>query len=163
MRCHAEKRCVMRRISLEVLIALLILHGLPLSTHAAEPVGVESAWLPAHSLVCPNSLLGGCCDCYCPKPQPCIRCYCQCCGPCDYCKKPFPWIPCYPCSYHGGCYCPKPCPDPCRPLAADFFTCSTGNACAVVTPPHHSFLGEVEQPDATQVDIDLPPESPSQP
>lgn len=92
---------------------------------SGEPVSDPPRNVPHASLVCPDVLLRACCDDYCPKRPPCIPCYNRCCGCDDYCGKRSPCIPCY----QGGscdCYCPKPCPELCRPLIADYFTCSNG-------------------------------------
>jgi hypothetical protein len=92
--------------------------------------------LPHTSLVCPDALLRACCDDYCPKRPPCIPCFNRCCGCDDYSGKPEPCIACY----RGGCldcYCPKPCPNLCRPLVADYFTCAKGRA-ACAEPVIHA-------------------------
>lgn len=56
-----------------------------------------------------------CCDDYCPKPMPCVRCApLGCCD--DYCPKLMPWTK--PLCYCGpNDYCPKPwiCVRPCWP------------------------------------------------
>jgi len=110
------------------LMLLITACGIALISRAAEPVasaGLQDANLV---LVCPETLLRGCCDGYCSKTQPCVPCYRRGCGCDDYCCKPSPCIPCYRGSCVAYCYCPKPCPDLCRPLVADFFSCAAPNA-----------------------------------
>jgi hypothetical protein len=93
-----------------------------------ERAGDPTRILPHASLVCPDALLRACCDDYCPKRPPCTYCYNRCCGCNDYCSKPCPCIPCYRAGCLCDCYCPKSCPDLCRPLVADFFTCTKGSS-----------------------------------
>lgn len=78
-------------------------------------------------LVCPQTLLRGCCSEYSTKPLPCLPSWCFCPGPCDYCRKPAPCVSCY--RIPNGCddYCCKPSPDVCRPLSAHYFTCVVGS------------------------------------
>lgn len=78
-------------------------------------------------LVCPQTLLRGCCSAYCTKPLPNLPRWCYCPGPCDYCRKSVPCVPCY---HNSNCcddYCCKLCPDVCRPLSAHYFTCAVGS------------------------------------
>jgi len=109
------------RLSIVVVAVCLVLT--PVAT-ADESDGVARSLYPLQALTCPEPLLRGCCDKYCPKAQPCVHCFCHGCEKDVYCYKPCPCVP----TYHGGCtaggYCPKPCPDPCRPLFADYFTCA---------------------------------------
>jgi hypothetical protein len=80
---------------------------------------------------CPRALLSGCPDDYCRKPWP--RIWCLSCGlPDAYCPKPGPWL-----WRLGHCnlpddYCRKPCPNPCRPLCPDHYTCGHPAPCAPI-------------------------------
>jgi hypothetical protein len=100
---------------------------------AQEPSSVPQSIYPWHAFVCPDALLRGCCNIYCPKPIPCIKAFCRgCCKDC-YCSKPYPCIPCYCRTGTSYCYCNKPGPDLCRPIAADYFTCvERRDGCAAV-------------------------------
>jgi hypothetical protein len=106
---------------------LLMVFGLTFVrlTSAQEPAAPQPSLYPIHSLVCPDNLLRACCDAYCPKPQPCIPCFCSGWGTC-YCAKPEPCIPCFDAGRTSNCYCQKPCPYPCRPIAADYYRCVPG-------------------------------------
>jgi hypothetical protein len=117
----------MRRVLLLILCVGMLAGGGLRSAFATEPAAAPESIYPSQQLVCPTELLGGCCGVYCPKPMPCIRCFfgCRC---DDYCSKPIPCVPCYRESCTAYRYCGKPCPDLCRPLAADFFTCAGLNA-----------------------------------
>ena len=83
---------------------------------------------------CPRALLSGCPDDYCRKPWP--RIWCLSCGlPDDYCRKPGPWL-----WMLGHCnlpddYCRKPCPNLCRPLCPDHYTCGPAPCCPMHDPP----------------------------
>jgi hypothetical protein len=101
----------------------VILCGLFVKFAAAQEAAVPQSIYPLHALTCPDALLRGCCNIYCPKPTPCIKPFCHgCCKDC-YCSKPFPCTPCYCRAGTSYCYCNKPCPDLCRPIASDYFTC----------------------------------------
>ena len=132
---------------------------------AQEPAASRQLLYPFHSLVCPNDLLRACCDTYCRKPQPCIRCFCSGCGDC-YCRKPLPCIPCFDVGRTSNCYCQKPCPDFCRPIAADYYRCAPGhNGCtesgafgsAGVSPSTQS---QVEYSDGSEIEHSSTPTPP---
>ena len=127
-RPRGRTRIVMRQVFLIASLAAILSIGLVRLSPADEPSKVAPATLPVQALICPDALLRGCCDSYCPKPLPCITCFCRSCGTDDYCKKPCPWVPCFRGCCTGDCYCCKPCPDLCRPLAADYFTCAQRSA-----------------------------------
>jgi hypothetical protein len=117
----------MRQVILTASLAATLCIGLVRLAPADDPASIAPADLPLRALICPDALLRGCCDTYCPKPLPCITRFRRGCGTDDYCKKPCPWVSCI----HGccaDCYCCKPCPDLCRPMAADYFTCAERSA-----------------------------------
>jgi hypothetical protein len=129
---HSRPRVFMRQIAIALISAQLYL-GLARIASCDEPASGAPTILPLQSLTCPEALIKGCCDTYCPKPQPCITCYCPTYGANCYCRKPCPCVTCFR-AVCGLCYCPKPCPNLCRPLAADFFTCAEGRpGCAQAT------------------------------
>jgi hypothetical protein len=109
------------RLSFVVVGACL---GLTLVATANESDVVARSLYPSQAWTCPEALLRGCCDTYCPKPQPCISCFCRTCGVDVYCCKPCPCVPIYRACCGPDCFCRKPCPDLCRPLAADYFSCA---------------------------------------
>jgi hypothetical protein len=112
-----------RKTRLIAILAATVCLGIVGVASADEPTGVASSFNPLRSLTCPEALLRGCCDNYCPKPLPCVNYICCICGPDDYCGKPCPCVRCF-WGCCPDCYCRKPCPDLCRPLAADYFTCA---------------------------------------
>jgi hypothetical protein len=80
---------------------------------------------------CPRALLSGCPDDYCHKPWP--RIWCLSCGlPDDYCPKLAPrlWM-LGPCNLADD-YCRKPCPNLCRSLCPDHYTCGGQASCRPV-------------------------------
>lgn len=124
---------------------------------AAETISSSSS-LDACSptaLVCPQTLLRGCCPVYCSKPLPGLPSWCYCPGPNDYCRKPAPGVSCYRNSNCRDDYCCKPCPDVCRPLSAHYFTCAVGSGdCECSNPGVHRSCRAVEATVGTTVDID---------
>ena len=121
----------MKRVQLETILAMMLCVKFSQFVVAEEPAGVEQSLYPWHALVCPDALLRGCCDIYCPKPLPCKSCLCRGCGKVDYCGKPCPCVPCFRNHCTRDCYCRKQCPEPCRPLFCDYFTCpGWGAGCA---------------------------------
>ena len=117
----------MTRVFMALLVAPLCL-GIVRNARSDNTADVAPANFPLlQSLTCPELLLRGCCDNYCPKPQPYITCFCHRCGTDDYCRKPYPCIVRF-CGGCPDCYTRKPYPDLCRPLASDYFTCAAGNA-----------------------------------
>jgi hypothetical protein len=131
---------------------------------ANGPAGKAGPANPLHSLVCPDALLRACCPHYCPKPLPCINCFCRGCCPDNYCKKPCPCVPCYPGSCLGECFCKKPCPDLCRPLAADYFTCpKRSSGCDNFVGPNQQIPAVRPEPESGvggQTDQYTPPPAP---
>jgi hypothetical protein len=125
---------------------------------AQEAAGVDRNVYPRQALTCPDALLRGCCDIYCPKPIPCVSCFSFGCGKDDYCRKPYPCIPCLNTWCTSGCYCKKPFPDLCRPLAADYFICAgwgtacgePNASCAIAVPS--DALSEVAEDHTNRVD-----------
>jgi hypothetical protein len=112
----------MRR-ALSIWLALVACVALFRVAAAQAPGGADPHFFPLGTLVCPDNLLRACCDIYCPKPQPCVCCYCfgrtnDC-----YCCKPQPCIDCFRGPHRSDCYCPKPLPYLCRPIFADYFRC----------------------------------------
>jgi hypothetical protein len=118
----------MRQVLRTAFIVVALCSGLLRIATAEEPLGVERSIYPVRALSCPDALLRGCCDIYCPKPLPCLTCICHGCCKDDYCDKPSPCVPCYRGCSVPDCYNRKPCPVLCRPLAADYFTCAVGSA-----------------------------------
>ncbi len=121
----------MRQAILTAFLATIFNCGLTRIAPADEPTSVTPKTLPLRALTCPETLLRGCCDTYCPKPLPCVKCFYRDCGPDDYCEKPCPGALCFRGCCTADRYCCKPCPDLCRPLAADYFSCvQRSAACA---------------------------------
>jgi hypothetical protein len=114
----------MKKMARLPFVAVLVAVGFCGVTSADESGSLARSIYPLQALTCPEALLRGCCDKYCPKPQPCLPCFCHGCAKDDYCCKPCPCI----LNYHGGCaadcYCRKPCPELCRPLFSDYSTCA---------------------------------------
>jgi hypothetical protein len=73
----------MRVILLIASLAATFCVGLFRMASADEPTGVAPTIYPLPALTCPDALLRGCCDAYCPKPLPCIRGLCLGRGPDD--------------------------------------------------------------------------------
>jgi hypothetical protein len=116
-------RAMMRRATLQAVLAATASIGLARIAHAQDASHLATPFFPSHEMTCPQALLHGCCDNYCRKPMPCLHTFCVTPTGDTYCAKPCPCVPCFP-SYCGcDCYCRKPFPDLCRPLAADFFVC----------------------------------------
>jgi hypothetical protein len=107
-------------LSLLPLVACLALVGV---AFAQAPADTERSLFPFERLVCPDNLLRACCDFYCPKPQPCVCCYCFGRSNDCYCCKPQPCIDCFRGPYTCDCYCGKQFPNLCRPIFADYFRC----------------------------------------
>lgn len=109
------------------LVAVALCVGLFRMACSEEPTNIGPGIYPLRELTCPTPLLRSCCDNYCSKPLPGINCPCCICGPDDYCCKPLPFIPCFR-GCCPDCYGSKPCPDLCRPIAADYYSCDGWSA-----------------------------------
>ena len=116
----------MRNFAAALLMGLLCIAAVG-DSYASDASNATGRIYPLWMLTCPEALLRGCCDTYCPKPQPRVPAFCRGCGCDTYCPKLCPLVP----HYCGGCgdrYCAKPCPELCRPIAADYFSCAAGSA-----------------------------------